>query len=127
MKYEPDVSAGEFDGMVNFSELAPEALTLGSSTGVDAPERLPELSPHVPVMSDALSKPTHLRTPGCAHLVAKSAVPVGGAEEGAGEGAAEAAEPSPELPPPPQAASAKVRSAASERFLIAIAREGRGA
>src|ERR1044071_4543915 len=109
--------------MVNFSELAPEVLTLGSSTGVDAPDRDPELSPHVPVMSDAESKPTHLRTPGCAHLVAKSAVSVGGA----GEGGAEAPEPVPEPPPPPQAASAKVKSAASERFLNAVAREGRSA
>jgi hypothetical protein len=64
--------------MVNFNELAPEALMVGSSTGVDAPERDPELSPYVPAMSDAVSKPTHLSTPGCAHLVAKSAVPAGG-------------------------------------------------
>src|SRR6185369_6891693 len=104
--------------MVNFSELAPEALTVGSSTGVDAPARDPELSPHVPARSDAESKPTHLSTPGCAHLVAKSAVPAGGT----GEEGADAAEPSPELPPPPQAVSARVKSAASERFFIVVVR-----
>jgi hypothetical protein len=117
VKKEPDVSAGEFDGIVNFNELAPEALTLASSAGAAAPERMmPELSPNVPAMSAGESKPTHLRTPGCEHLVVKLLLPAGGAEEGG----AEATVPSPEPPPPPlQEASARVRSAASERCLVA--------
>ena len=78
MKYEPEVFAPEFDGMVNLSELAPEALTLVSSAGIAAPGRMPELSPYVPVILDAESKSTHLITPGCAHRVEKFWLPGGG-------------------------------------------------
>src|SRR5262249_45610187 len=116
--------------MVIFNELAPDALTVRSSVGVVAPERMPWLSPNVPEMSAGESKPTHLRTPGCEHLISKLLAPGGGvgeggakegaAEEGgAEEGGAEAAELPPEPPPPPplQAATAKT-SAQSERFLM---------
>ena len=47
-KKDPDVSAPEGDAIVNFNELAPEALTLASSAGVEAPERMPLLLPYVP-------------------------------------------------------------------------------
>src|SRR4051794_2443640 len=77
-KKDPDVSAPELDGIVNFNELAPEALTLGSSVGVVAPDRMPVLLPYVPAMSAADSKPTHRRTSGCAHRVLKSALLAGG-------------------------------------------------
>jgi len=66
--------------MVNFKELAPEALTPVSSAGVVAPERMPELLPYVPEISEAVSKPTHLITPGCAHRVEKLCAPTGGDE-----------------------------------------------
>ena len=67
--------------MVNFSALAPEALTLVSSAGVVAPEKMPELSPSkVPEISEAASKPTHFITPGCAHRVVKSWLPVSGGD-----------------------------------------------
>jgi hypothetical protein len=62
--------------MVNISELAPEALTLVSSAGVVTPEVMPELLPIVPEISEAASKPTHLITPGWAHRVGKSWLPV---------------------------------------------------
>ncbi|HEY1288881.1 MAG TPA: hypothetical protein VGF58_11200 [Burkholderiales bacterium] len=135
--------------MVNFNELVPEALTLASSTGVDAPERIPELSPNMPEMSAGESKPTHLMTAGCEHLVVKFALVAGGAGEGgaeengadedgaeeggaeeggAEEGVAEATEPPPEPPPPPlQAATAKATSAQSEGFLMAVVRALMGA
>jgi hypothetical protein len=45
VKYDPDELAPEFEGIVNFSELLPEALTAESSIGVELPERIPELSP----------------------------------------------------------------------------------
>ena len=46
VKYVPEESEPEFDGMVNFSELAPEAFALASSVGVVfAPEKMPELLP----------------------------------------------------------------------------------
>ena len=69
MKYDPDVSAGEFDGIVNLSELAPDALTLVSKLGGTAPAKLPggsvpELLPNPPTISAALSNPTHFTTPG---------------------------------------------------------------
>jgi hypothetical protein len=64
VKYDPEVSEGEFDGIVNFSELAPDALTLVSNAGVEAPEKMPELLPNPPEMSEAESKATHLITPG---------------------------------------------------------------
>ena len=80
VKKDPEVSAPEFDGMVNFKELAPEALTPVSSAGVVAPERMPELLPYVPEISEAVSKPTHLITPGCAHRVEKLCAPTGGDE-----------------------------------------------
>src|SRR6185369_12669898 len=121
--------------MVNFNELAPEALTLASSTGVVAPERMPELLPYVPAMSAAASKPTHLRA--CWHLVVKSAVLVGGVTDGGVvvggggvvvggvvggvvfEGGAEpTGEPPPASPPAPQAHRTKAISEASKRFLI---------
>ena len=134
VKKDPDVSAPEFDGIVNFNELAPEALTLVSSAGVAAPERIPLLLPHVPAISAAPSKPTHLITPGCWHLAVKSALLAGGEVLGGwvdgcvdgcegDEGAAADGEvPFAESPPPPQAAIARLRSAASERFLMAVVR-----
>jgi len=97
VKNDPEVSASEFGGIVIFNELAPEALTLESSTGAAAPERMmPELSPNPPAISAGESKPTHFRTPGCAHRVVKFAL-LGG---GVGEEGAEVAAPSPEPPPP---------------------------
>ena len=63
---------------MNFSELAPEALTLVSRAGVASPGRIPELLPKVPDISEAASKPTHLITPGCAHRVEKFWLPTGG-------------------------------------------------
>jgi hypothetical protein len=80
---------------------------------------MPELSPYVPAMSAGESKPTHLSTPGCAHLVVKLAVPGGGVgvEE---EGAEPTPEP-PSPPPPPQAATVEIRSAI-ETSLMAIVR-----
>ena len=72
--------APEFDGIVNFSELAPEALTPVSSAGVASPGRMPELLPYVPEISDAASKPTHFITPGCAHRVEKLCAPTGGVD-----------------------------------------------
>src|ERR1700694_2124425 len=39
---------------------------------------MPELSPYAPAISEAVSKPTHLITPGCAHRIAKSWLPGGG-------------------------------------------------
>jgi hypothetical protein len=73
VKYSPDEFALEFDGIVNFSELAPDALIVVSSTGSPAsPGSVPWLSPYVPVISDAASNPTHLITVGCEHLVGKS-------------------------------------------------------
>jgi hypothetical protein len=92
-KYEPEESALEFAGMVNFSELGPEALTAVSSVGA-TPEplgKMPELLPKPPAISEAASKPTHLTTPGCAHRVAKSWLP--GGEDAGGGG----------VPPPPPA------------------------
>ena len=65
---------------MNFSELVPEALTLVSRDGVVAPERMPELSPYVPEISEAASKPTHFSTPVCAHRVGKSWLPGGGVD-----------------------------------------------
>src|ERR1051325_7526980 len=120
VKNDPEVSASEFGGIVIFNELAPEALTLESSTGAAAPERMmPELSPNPPAISAGESKPTHFRTPGCAHRVVKFAL-LGG---GVGEEGAEVAAPSPEPPPPPlQAATAKATSAQSEGFLMAVVR-----
>jgi hypothetical protein len=41
---------------------------------------MPELLPYVPEISDAASKPTHFITPGCAHRVGKSRLPVGGVD-----------------------------------------------
>jgi hypothetical protein len=64
VKKDPDVSAPEFEGIANRRELLPEAFTVVSSVGVVAPANIPELSPHVPMMSLAESKPTHLITPG---------------------------------------------------------------
>ena len=72
--------APEFDGIVNFSEPAPEALTPVSSAGVASPGRMPELLPYVPEISDAASKPTHFITPGCAHRVEKLCAPTGGVD-----------------------------------------------
>ena len=130
VKKEPDVSAPEGDAMVNFNELAPEALTLASSTGVEAPESVPELLPYVPAMSAAESKLTHRMTPGCWHLAVKSALLAGGevfggCVDGGGDdegGAPADGEVPPAESPPPQAAIAKLRSAASERFLMAVVR-----
>jgi hypothetical protein len=71
VKYDPEVSAPEFDGIVNFRELAPEALTLVSSVGLTV--ALPELAkipkfefapPSAFGISAALSNPTHFTTPG---------------------------------------------------------------
>jgi len=45
VKNDPEVSAGELGGIVIFKELAPDALTVRSSVGVVAPERMPWLSP----------------------------------------------------------------------------------
>src|SRR5438132_12156767 len=64
--------------MVNFSEPVPEALTVLSICGVESPDRLPLLSPQVPTISAAVSKPTHRTTPGWLHSVWK-------AEEGGGD------------------------------------------
>jgi hypothetical protein len=44
VKYEPEVSAPALDGIVNMSELAPEARTDESSVGVVAPGRIPEVA-----------------------------------------------------------------------------------
>ena len=88
--------------MVNFSELAPEAMTLLSSAGVDAPERMPELLPYVPEISEAASKPTHFITPGRAHRVGKSWLPVGG-------GDIETVADPPAVPPGPVQARLNVR------------------
>ena len=45
MKYEPEVSLPEPEGIVNLSELAPEARCVPSSAGVVALGRMPELLP----------------------------------------------------------------------------------
>jgi len=57
------VSAPEFEGIVNFSELLPDALTPVSSVGAVAPVVMPELLPYVPLISEGASNPTHLITP----------------------------------------------------------------
>ena len=78
MKYEPEESELEFDGMVNFSELFPDALISVSRAArlySDDPYggRMPEFCPYAPdvsplpmLKSPTSSKPTHLITPGCA-------------------------------------------------------------
>jgi hypothetical protein len=66
------VSAGELGGIVNLSELAPEALTEVSSSGVAAPARIPVASPDWPAMSVAESNPTQRTTPGAAQRALKS-------------------------------------------------------
>ena len=58
--------------MVNLSELFPEDLKVESSVGVvELPGRMPLRFPHVPAISAAESKPTHLITPAEAQRCSK--------------------------------------------------------
>src|SRR5258708_22118984 len=75
--------------MTNLRELwpttpSPEASNIGSSVGVASPGKMPLLSPKPPAISEAESKLTHLRTPGCAHRVVKFWLPGGGVTGGGG-------------------------------------------
>src|SRR5262249_16702899 len=93
VKYAPEVSAPELGGILNLSELAPEALTLvssvGFSVGSPAAAKMPKLAELSPLgMSAALSKPTHLPTSGFAQRSAKLRAPAGGFPGGGGEGGA---------------------------------------
>src|SRR5258708_37039467 len=79
--------------MTNLRELwpttpSPEASNIGSSVGVASPGKMPLLSPKPPAISEAESKLTHLRTPGCAHRVLKFWLPGGGVTDGVGGGGA---------------------------------------
>jgi hypothetical protein len=64
--------------MTNLRELFPEALTVASRAGIASPGAMPLLLPIPPAISEVESKPTHRRTPGCAHRVEKFWLPGGG-------------------------------------------------
>src|SRR5258708_2296471 len=115
--------------MTNLRELwpttpSPEASNIGSSVGVASPGKMPLLSPKPPAISEAESKLTHLRTPGCAHRVVKFWLPGGGVTGGGGGGgggggAALAALASPTCcAAPPQPANAKATRGTNSRVFM---------